>query len=106
MKDSLSTQEVKNLFNKQKRIKGKDFSLLIGSEGGAPFRFAVIPAGCKGANKRNAVRRKVREAVRALRKVLPAGKTCALITSEKILFKKPQEVKDAVEKIFKENELL
>lgn len=106
MIDSLKTIEVKGLFDKGKRIRGTEISLIIGESSGGPFRFAVIPVKAKKAHQRNAIRRKIREAVRSFRKQLPAKKTCALITSEKILLKTKEEVKKLVEKVFKANGLL
>lgn len=106
MIDSLKTLEVKALFDKGKRIRGVEFSLIIGESNGGPFRFAVIPAGARKAHQRNAIRRKVREAVRSFRKELPAKKTCALITSGKILLKTREEVRSLVERAFKANGLL
>jgi len=106
MTDSLKTLEVKALFDKGKRIRGSEFSLIIGESNGGPFRFAVIPAKARKAHQRNAIRRKVREAVRYFRKQLPAKKTCALITSEKILLRSKEELKNLVGMAFKTNGLL
>ena len=106
MIDSLRTTEVKLLFDKGKRIRGTECSLIIGESSGGPFRFAVIPAGAKKAHQRNAIRRKIREAVRGFRKQLPAKKTCVLITSGKILLKTKEEVQKLVEKVLTNNGLL
>ncbi len=106
MIDSLKTIEVKALFDTGRRIRGAEFSLIIGESDGGPFRFAVIPAGAKKAHQRNAIRRKVRTAVRSFRQQLPVKKTCALITSKKILLKTGEEVKLIVGRILKENGLL
>ncbi|OGF50691.1 MAG: ribonuclease P protein component [Candidatus Firestonebacteria bacterium RIFOXYA2_FULL_40_8] len=106
MIDSLTSNEVKKLFEKGKRIRGRDISLIIGESGSGHFRFAVLPAKVKPAVKRNAVRRAVREAVRNLREELPKKKTAAIITSEKILKKSKEEILSIVKKMFTESGLL
>jgi len=106
MLDSLTSNEVKKLFEKGKRIKGKDISLIIGESDSGRFRFAVLPAKVARATKRNAVRRAVREAVRSFREKLPQKKTAALITSEKILLKSKKELQNIVAGMFSSGGLL
>ncbi|MFH1073752.1 MAG: ribonuclease P protein component [Candidatus Firestonebacteria bacterium] len=105
MIDSLSSNEIKKLFETGKRIRGKDISLIIGVSGG-PFRFAVLPAKVKPATKRNAVRRAVREAVRSLREKLPEQKIAAIITSDKLLLKSKEEIQSIINKMFAASGLL
>ena len=100
MIDSLTSNEVKKLFETGKRIRGRDISLIIGESDSGRFRFAVLPAKVKPATKRNKVRRAVREAVRTFRARLPKKKTAAIITSEKLLLKSKPEIQNIVEKMF------
>jgi ribonuclease P protein component len=106
MIDSLSSNEIKKLFETGKRIRGRDISLIIGGSGSGLFRFAVLPAKVKPAVKRNKVRRVVREAIRNLREKLPKQKTAAIITSDKILLKSKEEIQNLVIKVFSENGIL
>ena len=106
MIDSLNSTEVKRLFETGKRIRGRDVSLIIGEKGSGHFRFAVIPAKVRLAVKRNKVRRVVREAVRSFRAKLPKEKTAAIITSEKILLKKKEELVLIIKNIFTQSKLL
>jgi ribonuclease P protein component len=106
MIDSLGSNEIKKLFETGKRIRGKDLSLIAGESDSGPFRFAVLPAKVKLATKRNAIRRAVREAVRSFRKILPEKRTAAIITSEKLLLKSKEEIKNSVNKLFEQSGIL
>jgi len=106
MIDSLTSNEVKKLFEKGKRIRGRDVSLIIGESDSGLFRFAVLPAKVRPAVKRNRARRVVREAVRSLRAKLPEKKSAAIITSVKLLLKSKEEIQKIIIKMFTESGLL
>ena len=82
MKRSLSRSErlrtsrdIRELFSHAPRVDARGFKLLYRANGGSATRFAVVIArGCGGAVRRNREKRLTREAYRALKESIPAGR--------------------------------
>ena len=68
MLDSLSSNDIKELFSSGKKIKGKHFNLIIKQKEDNILRFAVIISGKSKASERNKIKRRLREIIRPNKK--------------------------------------
>ena len=88
--------EYEKVYRQGKRLRAKEFSLILAASGQRENRLGISVHGVKGAVRRNRIKRVVREFFRLHRQDLPAAVDIVFAARKGFQPKSPQDVRTAV----------
>lgn len=93
------TSEFQKVYKQGQRLRGSSYSLILAPNTLNTSRLGISVHGCKGAVKRNRIKRIIREFYRLNRSIMPASMDIVFTVRQGFSLKSPQDIEKSVRKL-------
>jgi ribonuclease P protein component len=95
------TSEYQKVYEQGQRLRGGTYSLIFAPNTKNTSRIGISVHGCKGAVKRNRIKRIIREFYRLNRSIMPSAMDIVFTVRQGFSFESPQDIGKSVSNLLK-----
>lgn len=95
------TSEFQKVYEQGQRLRGVSYNLILAPNAKKTSRLGISVHGCKGAVKRNRIKRIIREFYRLNRSIMPSSMDIVFTVRPGFSFETPQDIEKSVKNLLK-----